>query len=106
MTLTGTTGDAFEQLFSQSYGGEGLRFWGGIKNTGGSNSMSVRVTVTDAWGDTESGTVTVAAGVKLSFDAIVSTYSTAQPPFTAITVEVESTSAGNSTTYELHTLLF
>jgi len=106
MTLTGTTGDAFEQLFSQSYGGEGLRFWGGIKNTGGSNSMSVRVTATDLWGDTEALTIVVPFGEKLSFDAVMSAYMSAQPPFSTITVEVMSTSAGNSTTYEMHTLLF
>jgi hypothetical protein len=104
-SFQGTTTDTFDNVFTYTNNADGVRFWGGIKNTG-VNGMNVRATVLDVWGDAETASIVVDPGEKLSFDTVVSSYASAQPPFANILVEVQSALAGQPTTFDLRTLLF
>lgn len=106
MQYTGTTTDTFVAVLTQTDVSDGLHFFGGIKNTDGANTMTVRVTVTDVWGDNEVQSFTVVAGMKLSFNTISDSFVTAQPPFSDILVEVQSASAGNPAIFDVRTVLF
>lgn len=101
---TGTTSDSFVEVFSQS-SSEGIFGIGSIVNDG-ANDMDVRETVTDKFGNTVSVVTTVVAGDEYLLDLQTNFDdgggNLALPPFTDYSVEVQSTVAGNATTYELH----
>jgi hypothetical protein len=103
-SFTDTTTDAFVEITGETNMSDGLKFVGGIKNTGVTNSMTVKITVTDMFGTTDSQSFVVNSLVKLNFDSLISAITTAQPPYCSILIEVQSTVAGLSTTYAMHTL--
>jgi hypothetical protein len=108
MQISGPTTDVFEMIFEQaSTPNAALRFFANIKNTGSSNTMSVRVTATDAFGTTDTDTLSVLAGLAQVIDAVLTTVGvTAGPPYTYYKIEVKSAVGGLSTTFDLRAELF
>lgn len=93
---TGTTGNDLAQAFTQTTA-TGVSGSGTVKNTG-SNSMTIRETVTDAFAVTAYVETAIAAGSDYRLDASIN-LSTARPPYTTYTLSVRSTTPGQSTTY-------
>ena len=104
--ISGTTTDAYVHVtgspFTLSNGGV-VKL--SIKNTHGSNSLDWKITATDPWSSTEAYTRTVTFGAKSNYHYDSTEHTTIGRPFTAISIEVISTSAGNAATYELYVVL-
>lgn len=99
LSYSGTTTDSFVTVFTKTYA-TGLIGVGTIKNTGGSNSLSVKETITDAFGVTDSVTSVVTFGSYRTIDA-TSVIGAARLPYTSYTVDVKSATPGSATTYSL-----
>jgi hypothetical protein len=98
---TGTaTVDALTALFTHT-NFKGLAGAGSIKNTGGTNSLRVRRTGTDAYGVTDFQEDVVLPGAALVWP-MDTALGTALPEFVSFTVSVRSEVAGNPTTFSLH----
>lgn len=96
----GATVDALTAVFTHA-NAKGLGGGGGtIKNMGGSNSLTVRRTATDAFGTTDFLEDVVLPGASLTWP-MTAPVSTALSPFVSFMVSVKSTSAGLPTTYDL-----
>lgn len=93
---TAATTDAFVTVNVQR-ATSGVQGIGTIKNTG-ANSMNVRRTGIDQFGVTDTATTTVTAGNDMPLDPTVN-IGTARPPYSSYRIEVQSTVAGNATTY-------
>jgi hypothetical protein len=103
---TGTTTDAYVHVsgspFTLAHGGV-VKL--GIKNTHGSNSLDWKITATDPWSSTEAYTRTVTFGAKSNYHYDSTEHATIGRPFTSLSIEVISTSAGNAATYDLYVVL-
>jgi len=73
---------------------------GSIKNTGGANTLTVRRSVTDAYGTSATQDDDVLPGASLNW-RVDEAIGTALPPYETFSVSVRSTVAGMSTTYSL-----
>jgi hypothetical protein len=100
-SLTGiATTDVFvSQLTHENT--KGLTGGGSIKNTGGSNSLTVQLTATDAYGTTDTQDTVVPALGSATW-SIANAVGTALPPFVSYAVAVKSTTPGLPTTFTLH----
>ncbi len=99
LAFTGNTVDALTQIFTKTYA-SGILGVGTIKNTGGSNSLTIRETGTDAFGITDFvETVVAHSTAKIIEPRYV--LNTATPPYTNYTVSLKSTSPGNATAYNI-----
>jgi hypothetical protein len=101
---TGSTVDANVTVFDavQANGIVGI---GTLKNTGGTNGLIVRESVTDKFGNSISQEHTLPEGWDYPLDPganFGTPGSQVYPPFTEYKVEVRSAVSGDSTTYELH----
>lgn len=94
---TGTTTAAFVELFTHK-NKNGVVGTGHAKNTGGVNSMDVRISVTDAFGTSANATSTVAPGADLLLDPAAN-IGTARSPYVSYKVEVKDTVAASHTTF-------
>jgi hypothetical protein len=95
---TAATTDAFVTITNQ-IATSGVQGIATIKNTG-LNGMNVRETGVDQFGVTSTVTTLVAAGGDLRLDP-TNNVGTARPPYTRYSIEVQSSVAGNPTTYVL-----
>jgi hypothetical protein len=95
-SASGSSGDALATALTYT-AATGVGGVGTIKNTG-SNSLTIRETVTDAFSVTAYVENTVAAGSSYRLDTWASV-GTARPPVTTYTLGVRSTTPGQSTTY-------
>ncbi len=102
---TDTTADAYATVVDEA-NPKGLKGVGTILNTDGANSLTVKETVTDAFGNTASLETPVAAGAPFLLDTLDAIMSggvgTAYPSFKTYKLEVKSTTPGSPATYELH----
>ncbi len=103
--FTGTTTDPFATAFTVT-AASGIVGGFSIKNTGGSHSLTYRLTVTDASGTVAATSPTLLFGNQANFDFDGTTVtpmlgSVAYAPYTTVTIEVQSGTAGLSTTYSL-----
>ena len=96
----GSTTDAFVDQFTH-VNAKGLTGGGSIKNTGGSNTMTVRITAIDAFGTSDTSDTDVLPGGALTW-SMADAVGTSLPQFVSYKVSVKSTSAGNATTFTLH----
>jgi hypothetical protein len=96
----GATTDAFVSQFTHA-NDKGLVGGGTIKNTGGSNTLTVRLSATDVFGTTGTFDADVAPGATASW-SMLTNVGTALYPFVSYSVLVKSTSAGNPTTFTLY----
>jgi hypothetical protein len=96
----GTTTDPFVDQFTH-VNTKGLSGAGSIKNTGGSNTLTVRITATDAYGTTDTQVADVLPGAAAAW-SMLNAVGTALPTYVSYAVGVKSTSTGNSTTFTLH----
>ena len=96
----GTTTDVFVDQFTH-LNTKGMTGSGSIKNTGGSNTMTVRVTAIDAFAVTDTATFDILPGASATY-TMMDAVGTALSPFVSYVVAVKSTSAGNATTFTLH----
>ena len=97
-SATGTTTDSYVEIYDSGDNAQGILFVATIKNTG-ANNLSIRRTVTDAFGVTDNGDGSISAGDQAIFSSVTN-YSTAYPPFTRLRMFVKSTSSGQHTTYD------
>lgn len=97
---SGATADAYASLMALS-GAGGLVGSGTVKNTGGVNDMTVKRTVTDAFGGGDNTEDVVTPGASFSYD-ISEAVGAAVPPYTDFDVSVKSTTPGNSTNYSFY----
>ena len=79
---------------------DGLAGAGSIKNTGVTNTLTVRRTVTDGYGVIDFQEDDVLPGATLTWP-LDTAIGTALPEFVAFTVSVKSKVAGNSTTFSI-----
>lgn len=95
----GTTTAAYAAVFDVT-NASGLHGVFSIKNSGGVNSLDVRVTQTDFYGNSATPSATVTAGNYYVFDLhdFIGSFPPA-PPYRAIKVEVKDTAAGSHTTW-------
>lgn len=98
LQATAATTDAFVTVTTQ-VATSGVHGVATIKNTG-ANGMNVRETGVDQFGTTSTVTTLVAAGNDLRLDPTVNV-GTARPPYKSYMIEVQSSVAGNPTTYVL-----
>lgn len=100
---TGTTTNSFVQVAFVDGGDDGLKYFGSVVNTGATNGLSLRVTVTDYLGNTDVLTpASIVAAAFQKFDTISFSFgSTTKPPFKTIKLEVQSTTNNSPTTYEV-----
>jgi hypothetical protein len=96
----GATVDAYVSQFTHE-NTKGLTGGGSIKNTGGSNSLTIRLTATDAYGTTDTQETPVPASGAATW-SIANAVGTALPPFISYAVAVKSTTPGLPTTFTLH----
>jgi len=100
-----STGDAYATILDHT-NPKGLLGIGTVLNTDGANSLTVKETVTDAFGNTVSVETVVLAGDDYMLDPQTNFDdgggNIAYPPFVEYKVELKSTSMGNAATYELH----
>lgn len=94
---TGETTDAYVTLFTR-INPNGLLGIGTIKNTDGANSLTVRETVTDAFGVTTSVETPVTFGNDYMLD-VQTNFNTARPPYWSYAVAVKATTPGNQADY-------
>ena len=101
-TINGTTINGFVQIAQVDGGDQGLCFFGSIVNTG-ANGLSLRITTTDYYGNTDVFTpATIAAGGSAKFDSISFTFgATTKPPFRNIKVEVAAAVNNQQTTFTI-----
>lgn len=97
---TGNTADAYATLLTHT-NPKGLVGIGTIKNTHGSNSMTVEEQVIDAFGVTTTSETPVAAGDTYLLDPQTNFSTTGCPPYLSYRVRVKSTSAGNAASYSI-----
>lgn len=97
---SGTTTAAFVTKFTHA-NPKGLVGVGTVKNTGGVNTMTVRETVTDAFGVTDSVSTDILPGNFLILNPQAA-ISTARPPYVSYAVAVIDKVAASHTTFELH----
>jgi hypothetical protein len=95
-----TTTDSFVSAYDSGTLAAGLIYTGTIKNTGGTNGLTYRLTLTDAFGNTENVDANVAFGAAAVFNSHTAG-STTTPPFTRLQILVKSQSAGQATTFSL-----
>jgi hypothetical protein len=93
------TGDVYVTLFTHQ-NPKGLLGIGTIKNTDGANSLTVRETVTDAFGVTDAVETPVAAGAPYMLDPQTN-FGTARPPYVSYAVAVKSTVPGSGATFAI-----
>jgi hypothetical protein len=96
----GTTTDSFVDQFTH-LNDKGLAGAGSIKNTGGSNTLTIRITATDAYGTTDTQVADVLPGAATAW-SMLNAVGTALPTYVSYAVGVKSTSSGNSTAFTLH----
>jgi hypothetical protein len=101
-TVSGVTTNAFVQVAQVDGGDDGLNYFGSIVNTG-ANGLSLRITTTDYYGNTDVFTpASIAAGGSAKFDTISFSFgSTTKPPFRNIKLEVQSTNNNQPTNFTL-----
>jgi hypothetical protein len=95
---TGTTGDPYATMVDL-VDGQGIHGSFVVKNTGASNSLELRITVTDMFGAAavaSSGSVSPGNHVSFVVDVILS----GAPPIKELLIELKSSSLGAPTTYE------
>lgn len=95
-----STADEYETLWE--YGndsGAGFDFFGSIKNSG-ANSMTVRLTVGDIFGNTDQNATPVLAGDMWDFRSVVTGMFGSAMPMARFSIEIKSTVAGLPTTYQ------
>src|SRR4029079_14637890 len=99
-TVSGVTINGFVQVAQVDGGDQGLCFFGSIVNTG-ANGLSLRITVTDYYGNTDVFTpATIAAGASAKFDSISSSFGpNTKPPFRNIKLEVAAATNNQQTTF-------
>jgi hypothetical protein len=98
--VTGTaTVDALTSVFSH-HNEKALEGSGSIKNTGVTNTLTVRRSVTDAYGTSATQDDNVLPGASLNW-RVGEAIGTALPPHETFSISVRSTVAGMSTTYSL-----
>lgn len=90
-SITGSTTGSFVLILPIRQSINGLFGMGTIKNTG-ANSMEVRETVTDAFGNAGTATTTVLAGADYQLDAQTD-FGVARPPYVLYQVEVRHPTA-------------
>ena len=97
---TGSTTNAYVTIFTHT-NPRGLVGVGTIKNTDGANTLTVKETVTDAFGTSTNTTTDVAPGnyYILNPQAAIDT---ARPPYVSYAVAVIDKVGGSHATYELH----
>lgn len=106
-TTGATSTDSYVELFTH-VNDKGLLGIGTVKNTDGANSLTVKETVIDAFGVTDSLETVVPFGtnyilsltIRPDIGSFATQFTNAFPPYVSYKVEVKSTSAGNSATYE------
>lgn len=96
----GTTTDVFVDQFVHA-NAKGLSGGGSLKNTGGVNSLTVRLTATDVYGTTDTQDTPVPFGGAATW-SIANAVGTALPPFVSYKASVKSTTPGSPTTFTLH----
>lgn len=101
-TILGVTTNAFVQVAQVDGGDDGLCFFGSIVNTG-VNGLSLRITTTDYYGNTDVFTpASIGAGGSAKFDSISFSFgATTKPPFRNIKVEVQSTTNNQPTNFTI-----
>ncbi len=95
-----TTTNSYVSIYDSGTVASGLLFSGTIKNTGGSNGLSYRLTLTDAFGTTDN----LDANVAFGSNAIINSHTaggTATPPYTRVQVFVKAQVADSQTTYSM-----
>lgn len=98
VSASGSTSGSYVELFTHA-NPKGVVGIGTIKNTGGSNDMQVKETVTDAYGVTDATTVTtVSPGDDYLLDPQTD-FGSARPPYVSYKVEIKHPTA--ITTYSM-----
>jgi hypothetical protein len=99
--FSGTTTDGLVQVADINGGGDGLTYFGSVRNTG-ANSLTLSIVVTDYFGASDTLAPAIAAAGFQKFDTVSFSFgSNTHPPFQRITVSIRSTTAGQATTYQL-----
>lgn len=99
---TGSTTAAFVALFTNTNTNGAIGI-GTLKNTDGANTLSVRETVIDAFGNTTVGPVLdLAPGDTYLLDPQTNFQGGGLPYYTSYKVEVEDKIASSHATYEVH----
>lgn len=96
----GATVDALVDQFTHA-NTKGLTGGGSIKNTGGTDSLTVRLTAIDVYGTTDTQDTVVPSGGSAVW-SMANAVGTALPPFVSYKVSVKSTTPGLPTTFTLH----
>lgn len=96
----GTTTNAFVDQFTH-LNTKGMVGGGSLKNTGGSNTLTIRLTATDAFDVTDTQETEVLPGAAATW-SMASAVGTSLAPYVSYKVAVKSTSSGNHTTFTLH----
>lgn len=97
---SGNTADAYATLFTHT-NPKGLIGIGTVKNTHGSNSLTVEEQVIDAFGVTTVVENVVLAGDQYMLDPQTNFSTTSFPPHVSYRVRVKSTSVGNAASYSV-----
>ncbi len=97
---TGTTTDAYATVLDLT-NNSGLHGSCAVKNTGGVNSLTIKWTATDMYGNVGTNTPTIIAGATSSFSMESNFITSVFPPYVEIKLEIKSASAGNATTYDI-----
>jgi hypothetical protein len=104
VSVTGNSVDGYTNLLTEAistgYPRTAIVVTGTIKNTGGANGLTVKETVTDAFGVTDNLATNVAFGGSYAINT-ENSFTTARPPYTAYAIDVKSQGAGNATAYNL-----
>jgi hypothetical protein len=96
----GATTDPFVDQFTHE-NAKGLTGGGSIKNTGVTDSLTVRLTATDVYGTTDTQDTIVPPSASATW-SIANAVGTALPPFVSYKVSVKSTTPGSPTAFMLH----
>lgn len=111
--FTGKTDDDYIEITSQkSTTDTGLRIFGALQNTDGSNSIDIQITASDIWGTKVklSDVFTVAPGGILNFDTLTGLVSgtplSILPPYIYVQFEVKSTTTGLGANYDMRVMYF
>ena len=98
ITGSGSTSGSYVELFTHT-NPKGLTGIGTIKNTGGSNDMQVKETVIDAYGVTDSTTVTTVGPMDDYLLDPQTDFGLARPPYVSYKVEIKHPTS--ATTYSM-----
>lgn len=80
----------------------GVLAFGAIKNAGGLNLISVKLTVRNVFSDTEQSTTSVILpGHTWNFESITASIASQSPPYQNVKIEVKSTVSGLHSDYSL-----